>query len=110
MVGGPHQLYTRRATRAKLWIPHDVGGELRALRGAKRMPQSDWRMSSRRQRTCGSEFRPLGPPRDHHDSHLATDDVLRNDRCELRGTRCYMVLSSLGCSGVTLIWSQQGAR
>jgi hypothetical protein len=35
MVGGPHQLYTRRATRAKLWIPHDVGGELRALRGAK---------------------------------------------------------------------------
>ena len=50
--------------------------------GLRRIPQSDSRMSSRRQRTEGSEFYPLGHLRDHHGSHLAMDNVLRNDRKE----------------------------
>jgi len=46
--------------------------------GLRRIPQSNSRMSSRRQRTEGSEFYPLGLLRDHHGSHLAMDNVLRN--------------------------------
>jgi hypothetical protein len=37
-------------------------------------------MSSRQQRVQGSELCPLGPLRDHRGSHLATDNVLRNDK------------------------------
>ena len=48
------------------------------------MPQSGSRMSSRRQRTEGSKFRPLGHLRVHRSSHLATDKVLRNDSLEQR--------------------------
>ena len=33
--------------------------------------------------THGSEFYPLGHRRDHHGQHLATDNVLRNDRFPL---------------------------
>ena len=39
--------------------------------GLRRIPQSDSRMSSRRQRTQGSEFCPLDPFRYHRGSHLA---------------------------------------
>jgi hypothetical protein len=44
--------------------------------GLKRMPQSDSRLSNRRQRTQGSELCHL---RHHRRSRLATDKVLRND-------------------------------
>ena len=42
--------------------------------------ENESRISSCRQRTEGSEFYPLGHLRDHHGSHLAMDNVLRNDR------------------------------
>ena len=45
----------------------------------RRMPRGDSRIWSRRQRTQGSQFCPLGHLRDHRGSHLATDNVLRND-------------------------------
>ena len=80
MVGGLHHRYTQCATRAKVSVPHDVGRELRALRGAKAGAALDSRLSNRRQRTRGSEFRPLGHLRDHGGSRLATDKVLRNDK------------------------------
>ena len=47
--------------------------------GAKADGALDSQMSSRRQRTRGSELRPLGHLRNHRGSHLATDNVLRND-------------------------------
>ena len=37
--------------------------------------------------THGSEFYPLGHRRDHHGQHLATDNVLRNDRSLSRSSR-----------------------
>ena len=48
--------------------------------GLRRLPGIDSCISSRRQPTSGSEFCPLGHFRDHRDSHLAADNVLRNDR------------------------------
>jgi hypothetical protein len=62
-------------------VPRGVGREdqLRALREAKAHAALDSRLSNRRQRTQGSEFRPLGHLRHHRRSRLATDKVLRND-------------------------------
>jgi hypothetical protein len=71
MVGGLHHRYTRRAAWAKASVPHDVGRELRALRGAKAHAALGSRMSSGRQRTSGSELCPLGRLRDRRGSHFA---------------------------------------
>ena len=56
------------------------------LLATDRSLQDESRMPSRRQRTEGSEFYPLGHLRDHHGSDLATDNVLRNDRAIVRTT------------------------
>ena len=50
-----------------------------AARWAKAAAALDSRMSSRKQRTRGSELRPLGHLRNHRGSHLETDNVLRTD-------------------------------
>ena len=50
----------------------------------------DSRLSNRRQRTQGSEFRPLGHLLHHRRSRLATDKVLRNDRHLQRILRKYL--------------------
>ncbi len=84
-------LIRRIATENPTWGAPRVHGELlmlgfevedlwRALREAKAHAALDSRLSNRRQRTQGSEFRPLGHLRHHRRSRLATDKVLRNDR------------------------------
>jgi hypothetical protein len=54
--------------------------------GLRWMPRTDSRVWSRRQRTQGSEFCPMGHPREYRGQHLATDNVLRNDSRHAR--RC----------------------
>ncbi|MGB5268241.1 MAG: hypothetical protein WBN30_16730 [Polyangiales bacterium] len=57
----------------------DDGNPCTAARKAMAVAALDSRMSSRRQRTRRSELCRLGHLRDHRGSHLATDNVSRND-------------------------------
>jgi hypothetical protein len=81
MVGGLHHRYARRAAWAKASVPHDVEREheLRALPGTKADAAKRLAQVEPSARMWGSEFRPCGHFRDHRGSHLATDNVLRND-------------------------------